>query len=67
MKIAAERQVLAMGKQPSGLRSSAVAALDCASGTTATGMLDPLIRALDLAVARSARAAHGDGDTALRD
>jgi hypothetical protein len=65
--MAADRQILTQGEDQIGLRSNVVSALDCAAGSATPGMLDPLIRALDQAVARSARAAHRCGETALRD
>lgn len=47
--------------------SAATSVRDTVTAPAAPVMLDPLIRALDRAVARSAQAGPGCGDTALRD
>lgn len=65
--MAADRQATALDQDQRGLRTAASAYRDAVAASAAPGMLDPLIRALDRAVARCAQAGPGGGGTALRD
>jgi len=65
--MAADRQAMAIDQDPRNPRPNAGFARDTVAAHPAPGMLDPLIRALDRAVARTAQARVGRNDTALRD
>lgn len=58
---------MALDQDQSSLQAAAASARDTVAAPVAPGMLDPLIRALDRAVARCAQAGPGCGDAALRD
>lgn len=65
--MAADRQAMALDQDLRSPRSSAVFVRDTVAAPAAPDMLDPLIRALDRAVARTAQAGLGRSETALRD
>lgn len=68
MMAAADRQAMARGQDGLGPHPSAVTSQKTVASRAPTpGMLDPLVRALDRAVVRSARQGSGDAIPAARD
>jgi hypothetical protein len=65
--MAADRQAMALDQDQRNPRPNAGFPRDTVTAHPAPGMLDPLIRALDRAVARTAQARVGRSDTGLRD
>ena len=68
MMAAADRQAMARGQDQLGTQPAATTSQKTTKGRAPTpGMLDPLIRALDRAVARSAQLGSGCSTNAARD
>lgn len=65
MRMAAvERHAMDPAQDETNLQATASASLDLAEGPRTSGMLDPLVRALDRAVARSAQPGSGCANSA---
>ncbi len=68
MMATADRQAMTHGQDQLGAHSAAITSAKTAKGRAPTpGMLDPLVRALDRAVARSAQLGSGRNPDAARD